>query len=451
MLRPTALTGSVLLVLGVVAACDDEASSGNGPTIDAPGFDAGTGDSAGPIVNECPTPTGAGTTHGATATTETWTAAGSPHVIASGRLDIPAGVTVTLEPCAVVRLGSEVGMLVEGELVASGTATKPVTFEPLDAASPWTTIEVRGATGKLDLASTTLRGGGFPSTSRPETVGVLDIRGADQTLATQGVARVRDVSIEGSAATGVVLREGGGFTADSTNLSVKGSAAYPISTWARAVASIPSGGSLAGNTLDKVFVVGGGTIQDIHEDATFKNLGVPYLVGGARIGVEGTTTSPLLTIASGTTIQFAKNARLAVGSTSSKGALVVDGVTFTSGEATPAAGDWAGILVSGTDARNRITNATIEYAGGPTQVSSYGCASTLGGSNTGGVVILLEPTDTPPATSWVTNTTIRHSMKDGISRGWSGARTDFAATNTFTDVLGCRQTTPGPTCTTPCQ
>ncbi len=50
-------------------------------------------------IAPCPVPTGAGTSHSYPSANETWTAAGSPHLIDHG-FSIPEGVTVTVEAWA---------------------------------------------------------------------------------------------------------------------------------------------------------------------------------------------------------------------------------------------------------------------------------------------------------------------------------------------------------------
>ena len=47
-----------------------------------------------------------------------------------------------------------------------------------------------------------------------------------------------------------------------------------------------------------------------------------------------------------------------------------------------------------------------------------------------------------PSSSFITNTEIVSSAGDGIGRAWSGAPTDFLATNTFTSVAECNQSFP---------
>jgi hypothetical protein len=397
--------------------------------------------------------TGEGTKHTALAADETWSAATSPHIIET-QLAIPKGVTLTLEPCAVVRLAPAGGILVEGKLLGAGLADKKITVERLDASKPWTKIEVRS--GEMRLAHAVVRGGGDPSSSDPSTEAMVDVRG-DQEQPTQPLVHVESVTLRDSKSLGLLVREGGGFAAGSKELTVTGSASYPIRTWGRAAGTLPRG-TYSANAIDEVAINASGGRDDVQEDTTLPNLGVPYRIAGPSFIVRSATAVSLLTIEKGTTLRFSKSSRMIVDATTTDaaatGALVADGVTFTSAVATPQAGDWVGIMFRGIlDARNKIANSKISYAGADSQASSYGCPSEMATSfgNDAAVLILGHR----PSGAFVTSTTIEKSLGDGIVRGWTGDEVDFLATNTFTDVARCFQTFPKPASavcpdTTPC-
>ena len=104
----------------------------------------------GPVgsVLPCVAPTGVGTTHGSISVAETWTEAGSPHIIP---FDINVAAPVTIQECAVVRIvkGATVTVMPSGSLVANGSAGRPVTFEAKVAGQPWSSIRNLG--GALSL------------------------------------------------------------------------------------------------------------------------------------------------------------------------------------------------------------------------------------------------------------------------------------------------------------
>ncbi len=217
--------------------------------------------------------------------------------------------------------------------------------------------------------------------------------------------------------------------------------------------SVPIG-AYTGNGTDAILLPAIGGLDNIQEDTTIADRGVPYRVGTAGnslLGVRG-PGAPVLTVAAGVTLQFVDGARLLVDARTSGlgGALVVAGtaavpVTFTSASATPAAGRWVGLVLLGAqDPRNAITHARIAYAGGESQISSYDCPSPAnpGFANNGAVVIA----GGQPAGAFITSTTIEASAGDGVVRGWTGgARSTSCPTNTFTSVARCHQTYPRPT------
>jgi hypothetical protein len=251
----------------------------------------------------------------------------------------------------------------------------------------------------------------------------------------------------------VLVREGGGFASGSRDLTITGGATFPISIWGRAAGTLPSG-TYTGNGDDEIVLPAVGGRDDIKEDTTLAARGVPYRIGGPDGGksltIAGSASVPLLTIEPGVTLRFDKDARLLVDANGSApaGALRAEGtadkpIVFESAAAAPAAGDWVGIVIEGApDARNVITHAKISHAGGPSQISSYGCMSPGAPSfaNEGAILFI----DGQPASAFVTNSTIDQSAGEGIVRGWTGPPVDFLPTNTFTNIARCNQTFPKP-------
>ncbi len=79
----------------------------------------------------CPEPTGPGTQHSTSVTTnEVWTAAESPHFVTTS-IDVVADLT--LEPCALVVLSRGVGMTVDGTLTARGGHRLPPSIDLTEA------------------------------------------------------------------------------------------------------------------------------------------------------------------------------------------------------------------------------------------------------------------------------------------------------------------------------
>jgi hypothetical protein len=424
----------VTLGLLAFAACTDAAPSS--PTTTP---DGGAPDTS--VPSTCAPPTGSGTTHTTASADETWTAAASPHVV-EANLAIDAGKTITVEPCAVVRLKSGAGFIVEGKLLAEGAADKPIRFER-EGAQAWKTIEARKG-AELRFAYVNVEGGGSESAT-------FDIRG-DQESAPQPIFFADHVTVNGSGSLGVLVREGGGFAPGSRDLVVSGSATFPVSIWGRATGTLPAG-TYTGNGVDEIVLPAIGGRDDFKEDTTLAARGVPYRIGGPNGGktlvVAGSGT-PLLTIEPGVTLRFDKEVRLLVDTTGNApaGAIRAQGtaaqpIVFESSADAPAAGDWVGIVIEGPpDPRNAIAHAKIRHAGGASQISSHGCPSPGVSSfaNEGALLMI----GGKPASAFVTNTTIEKSAGEGIVRGWTGEAVDLLPTNTFVEVARCNQTFPKP-------
>lgn len=434
----------IVVALGL-AACESSSDSPGNSLPDGGGVDA-------PVASTCAAATGPGTTHDQTLTAdETWTAATSPHVLSTS-LSIPAGRTITIEPCAVVQLKGAIGILVEGKLLAVGAAGQPIRFERGEAATAWTSIEARKGS-ELKLAYVTVEGGGNTNGSAPTGIGALDIRG-DQESATQPILFADHVTVKGSQSLGIQVREGGGFAPGSQELSITGGASFPISIWGRAAGTLPSG-TYTGNATDEIILPALGGRDDIKEDTTLAARGVPYRIGGPTGGkslvVAGAASVPLLTIEPGVTLRFDKDARLDLDGTGAGvalGALRAEGtaerpIVFTSSATAPAAGAWVGIVIEGTpDPRDRIAHAKISFAGASSQISSFDCPRSSGTFSNDGAILVVGG---KPASAFITDTTIESSAGDGIIRGWTGDPVELLATNTFTNVTGCNQTFPKPT------
>jgi hypothetical protein len=402
-------------------------------------------------TNECAKPTAGPTEHVGSIGTETWTANGSPHILKGSS---PVTGTLTIEPCAEVLIagGMTITIGAGGKVVAEGLATKPIHIGAEDAAKPFAQIRAING-GTLRLAYATVDGGGDPLNSIPDGTGTLFAQGSDQNAPTQGTIFVDHVTVRGSKSNGLTLMDGAGFAPGSQDLTVTGAAQYPMSIWARAVGTVPTG-QYTGNSTDEIVMPGNGGAEAIHEDATMFNRGVPYRAGnttsagGLTIERQSPSSAGLatLTIEAGVKIRVKKGAVIRVqrftGETAAQGALVVNGtaaqpVIFTSAEATPAAGDWLGIWYGLTPApNNKMDHARIEFAGGTSSSGSEACNSP--GTNDAAIRIF-----GLPSSAFITNTTIVNSAGHGIDRGWSDdTKPDFLTSNTFTSVAGCRQSYP---------
>lgn len=395
------------------------------------------------------------------------------HHVVSSSVTLGDDVTLTIEGCADVKLAADASINVTGaraRLVTTGTQASPVTFDRLEAATAWGRISVRD-TARVELAFTRLNGGGgsVANLMQAESLGsVIAARGSAELLPTQ--VKLNDVQITG--ATGIaVMMVASRFDASSGNVTISGSGSYPIYTGADTATEIPTG-SYENNSNNNILLhtslfAGDSNDRPIKADARIPNRGVPYRVGmeDSRNGLirvgDGREDGPaavLLEIEAGVTLRFTpsdSNSGILVqghmvgGAWTTQGALRAVGragspITFTSGAASPTAGDWMGLYFKDAiDARTRVDQAVIEYAGGNS--SSRGVCASNGSGNIdadSAVIMFLAPMQSPPS-QFLTNTTIRSSANGGVYRSWYDVDMDFKATNTFESVAGCEQSGVG--------
>jgi hypothetical protein len=483
-----------LLATTVLGSCDpaDDSSSGGDPE-DAPAVDAsssphadaaapdadlpGTDGGSGPLADSgfapdsgtsvapgppCPSPSGSGATHAGSVTAdETWTAADSPHVVTSA-LHV-TGATVTIEPCAVVRLRP--GVIVDmranaagqsGELVAHGeyvgTTRRPIVFDRDDAAQPWGSLRAF-SDGRIDLEHVDLKGGGDHATA-VSNGGTLIAEGVGGNDGLTRNVRVVDVVIEDSAGFGVNLQGRAAFTDNSDSLTIRGAGSvpppgnidtrYPVYVTGAALSTIPSG-SYTGNARDELFVAGTGTMNDAM--VRFGERGVPYRLeshfGLQPMAMGGLST---LVIEAGTVIRFATSSNvwsMTLGSVGSAAnavwpvRVIANGtpqapIVLTSADASPVAGSWGGVeWHAGPATGNVMSNVRIEFAGGDGGNSVFGCGP---GDNDAALFI----GKWVPSEPFIEGCTFSDSAGGGIVCGWSsddaGPCALFAVQNTFEDI-----------------
>lgn len=441
-----------LVLLGLLAACDDATSSSAKP-------DAGTpsgGDPTDPTPDElasggsCPAATGAATEHSGTVSAdETW-AAGA-HVVTSS-LDIRAKVTI--EPCAHVVVKSGASIVVgstsdAGSLVAHGTSDvsggtrdiRPVVFDAEDASSGWGQLVVN-AKGTADLSVAAILNAGAGANGERGALLVYGVAGGTNDGDVTKSVTVDRVLVDKSKSYGVNLYAWGAFADGSQKLWIRGggSADYPsaVKLEAGVASTLPEKLVASGNVKDEILVQSSKTF--LRAD-TFVERGVPYRVKGllyVQGSKDGAPTK--LTIEPGVTIGFdtASGSGMKIGSSDTNmGILEAVGtadkpIVFTSGKDTKAPGDWANLSFHRTPTTgSKIDHARFEYAGGASQTSSFGC-----GPKTNDAAVIIEGSgadEKGPDTAWITNTTFENiAGTTVIVSGWvSDNGPDFSATNTF--------------------
>lgn len=407
----------------------------------------------------CAAPTGGGTDHsGSIGASEAWTAAASPHRIATD-VTVSSAATLTLEACTIVELAPGASLRVDGKLVARGALGRPVVLLARDAQSPWRALDVRG--GQLDLEYTRVADGGLPEAGDPELSAMVMVRGpsARQVLP-EPVVRMVEVQLEGSASVGLQLVDSAAFRDDSRRLTITRSALHPLALEPLAAGSVPPASSYSGNGADVVEVVRKQlAVPGTDVRVTLKRLDVPYRLGAKAdpnpaliLGNLGEPTPATLTIEAGTVLRVRPGFRLDVvgPGPALSGSLVAvgtaqDPIVFTSDTTTPVAGDWVGLFFRGLPrADTRLEHVVVEYAGNSmTSIRGSGCGTPPApdmAQNMGAIVVL---SGAAPERAFVTESTIRHSASNGVDRAYRDDReVDFVATNTVEQVAYCTQTTP---------
>jgi hypothetical protein len=399
----------------------------------------------------CKAPTGPGVQHkDAITADETWKAADGPHTITFD-IKVNKGATLTIEPCAEVRIKKGFTLVVEGNLVAQGTAASPIQFVADDPAEPWGYMQVF-APGTIKLAYATLSDAGGQGVTN--SYAALEARG-DQLLPAQEILKVDNVSVIGSRTFGVSLRAGGAFTKDSQALTITKSAMPPMRINPRLASNVPTG-IYAGNSDDAIYVACEAYGDVNNEDVTYHARGVPYHIGTSDtsgrfiVGPKHFT----LTLEAGVIFKFMKGSSAnsllgAVDGADSTGVIVANGTTaqpvvLTSAEATPAAGDWIGVQFGKVvDAGFKLDHVEIRFAGGASLASGAHCKPNTDAqsANEDAALAIYHQ----PAGQYLTNSVIADSKVDGVDNAFAGTYFDFKPTNTFTNVPGCQVTYPRPT------
>jgi hypothetical protein len=381
---------------------------------------------------------------------EVWTADGSPHIV-EWTVDVVEGGRLEIEPCAVVQFKTGHGLNVAypgtpttGSLVAEGTADRPIVFEGLDGVR-WGHVLVH-APGTARLSHVTLRGGGGVDL----TGASLIIRG-DGALPSKRDVFVDTVTISDSLGAGAVVDLVAGFAEGSRNLTIEGSGndahPYPLEVSEHAIGTIPTG-DYRGNRVDEILIE---PMRRLEEDATLRELGVPYRVGnstvdhftiGAGSQAESLTT---LTIEPGVTVKMHPSTAFKIehetGEFPASGALVAVGtadgpIVFTSSSPAPAPGDWVGLTFGGVvREETRLEHVHIEYTGADCGCVLLTCSDV---DQFEGAVIMSQP----PPTAFISNSVIAYGAGHGFVLGYDGADLDFRSTNAFESLAGCPSTLP---------
>ncbi len=409
---------------------------------------------AGETEGACPTPTGEGTEHaGFIEADEVWSAADSPHVVTSN-VSV-RGANVTIEPCAVVLVAEgayiSVGqtgdspaasLVAKGEMV--GDVLRPVTFSPAVEDTYWGGISAL-PTGSLELELAVVSRAGHSNGVGVGVSSAVLAYGDDNRAEVIENVSLKHVLIDQSASLGLAAMASGGFTSDSTNVTVTNAGlegersgdvvtTYAGYVEAPAIHTWPLG-DYTSNAIPEVLLKAPFILQ---VPETIPDRGVAYQMV-ASFSMRPPTSEPIaLTVEPGVTIKFANElystaTGMVLGDLDRPLQLLAAGteeapIVFTSGTESPAAGDWSGIWwESGPSEGSVMSHVVIEYGGGESATNGFGCGP---GDNDSLLFLAWEP-----SSSFISNCTFRHSSTGGIVSGWqSDVTVDLATGNTFESI-----------------
>jgi hypothetical protein len=283
-------------------------------------------------------------TNGATGT---WNNPGVPIFpqgdVVTNNLNVGAGVTILLNAGHTI---FDPG----GALNFNGTATQPITLTSANAtpaAGDWGRVEYdAGSTGTMSF--TTLKFAGAPSLASGEgcctfSAGIL-VYGGSPTLTS--------VTLSNNLGNGVELNSGslaiaGGAFTNNQSAAVRYDFLADLSKVSKLAAS--------GNGQNALSMQAGSTSSAL----TWPSIGIPIAITGGDVNIS----AGKFTIKPGATIQLNNGESLAItGGTLSAVGTSARRITITSANATPKAGDWGSVQITGA-ANGTLSFATIDFGG----------------------------------------------------------------------------------------
>lgn len=312
---------------------------------------------------------------------EVWKKADGPHLIRGdvyvesengAVLTIEAGTVVQFEKGATLRVGYG---STSGVLKAEGTAESPITFTSAlnnKAKGDWGFIWIgEGGTSTVMAHCKVMYGGGDTAAVIVDGVG--------------NYPTIRNSVFENNAGYGIKVQGQAAFTAFENN-RIASSEQNPIRLAASKVGTLGANNKFEANGEQAIYVEG----DTISKSARWRNHGIPYRVAGDHVYVDHESLLPVLTIDSGTVVEFAANLALRIAYNGGQAALYAKGeagnpIRFTGVRKDP--GSWDGISMwdgtkAGKDGDKDTTvleHVIIEYAGDST--SSDGALLYLNNAN----------------------------------------------------------------------
>jgi methionine-rich copper-binding protein CopC len=329
----------------------------------------------------------------------TWTLAGSPYCLQPG-VDVPAGVTLTVEPGVTVYFITYTsGLTVSGGLIAIGTPAQPITFTS-NQASPqpgdWSRLYMlAGSHTRLEYADISYGGHGkftpwwSADCTNPYYLPLSDYDAAAVWVEDYAPAPAYpDIEIRhsrlhnnrgsglyfyGQSCDGCGLQGGWVATVEDTQVDHNTGVAICENSWLDEEYSAPTyhNLTLSDNGADALVLSSSASFyMDRTLDGQDSFNGKPtHLINGAGISIRD---DHVLTIAPGTTVLFSPWAPDIGSRGDLYGDVIAEGtpaqpITFTSGAPLPQVGDWAGLRVK----HGQLAYCDISHVG-PPYVGTWG-------------------------------------------------------------------------------
>ncbi len=284
----------------------------------------------------------------------------------TGNVTIPAGVTVTVAPGAIVLMGSGASLEVAGTLKAAGAGAKPITFmsaAPTPKAGDWQYVRFNGAGAKASILNYVHF---FHGSSGYQVAGmVMLISGAD--------IHIANSYFEQSLATGLYIDDATRpviVNCTFFNTSLDGKGEYALSAPIDDLALFTNLHTVQGQNG-----VGLRSGAVAHPGA-WHTFDVPFVLTGS-VTVPSKVT---LTIAPGTVVAMGSGTSLEVVGTLNAAGTAAAPITFTSASLKPQPGDWQYIRFNGAEAgSSTFQHVQVFYGSNGYQVS--GMVAVISGAN----------------------------------------------------------------------
>ena len=366
----------------------------------------------------------AGTRHTRAITaSEVWSLEGAPHLV-SGVVNAggPGGVTVTIEPGALVLFDSAAGLSFgvtgTGSLMARGDAAAPIVMRgvrPTAAAASWRGLTFRGRV-QSELRHVTLSGCGGPRNDEQPLACVV---AGHRFLGSDPTVLIDHLTIDDAAGAGIVLQGGSRFAPGSAHLSVRDVRGHVATVPVTTAGDFPLGGAFSGNDVDEIVLIGG----TIRQSVTWQGPGPRWFLEEPVI-IEG-PDAPVLTVTPGVTMRFASYGGFVVG----KGA--PGGVRIGAAGAAPVTlttthqNSWAGIAFGPYATPSSVAETVFENCGSfSTAGYGQGCVLLVGNFFGTGPAPVLE------------NVTIRGAVGVGVGAVGGGRFGDGSRGLVITETVG---------------